>query len=126
MVKAKFEKIGIYADVGCTKPIETIEWNTGYILTLIDGTREILKNTAEGGQVVTATVYLKNESKWRFAITKISFPDKRIKIKVESPWLLLKPVKLTISFEVPKNPIPEDVIQADKILIEGYYVFGNR
>ena len=123
------EEIGdikIYAGRGCNKLIDTIEWDTKVIIALINGEKEILKNTASSGQTVSAIVYLKNESKWRFGIRNITFPDKRVKIKVEKSWVLTSPVKLTISFDVPENPTPDDVIKAGKVQIEGFYVYGER
>jgi len=122
----EFKDVRIYADEACKRPIETIEWDNGYILTLINGEKEVLRNTAKAGEVATATIYLKNESRWRFGITKISFLDKRVKFKIASSWLLLGPVELIISFDVPKNPTPKDVIKAGEVEINGFYVYEQR
>lgn len=122
----ELKEVQIYADKACQKPIDTIEWDNGYVLTLINGEKEELRNTAKADDVATAVVYLKNKNKWRFGITKISFPDERVKFKIANSWLSLGPVELTISFKVPKNPTLEDVIEKGKITIEGYYVYGAR
>jgi len=116
--------IKTYADRECKQPLEMVEWDNDFTFTLIDGKKETLKHTVGAGETAIAIIYLRNESENRFGITKISFPDSRLRFAVDSAWLEPDaPVKLTISFKVPANPDENGVIKAGKISIEGYYVY---
>lgn len=120
----KTNSIKLYSDVRCEHPINTIEWDNSMIIKLMDGSEEILPNTVGSGEVAVATAYLRNETKFRFGITAISFPDKRLKIDIGNKWLLPGlPTKIIISFKVPNEVTPEDVIKPSNITIEGYYIY---
>lgn len=117
----------IYADRDCKKRVEWIEWDSGLILTLINKKKITLENTSQGGETATATVYIRNEEEHRFGVTEITFPDERVKLKLEQPWLpYWVAVKLSISFDVPENPTPKDIIKAGKVKIVGYYIYEGR
>jgi len=118
-------KIAIYSDARCTKEVDTIGWSNKYILNLINGEKEEISNAVKAGDIATATVWLKNLTAWRFGINEITHPDKRIKFQVESSWLGVSPVKLTVSFKVPTFPTPNDVIKPDKIEITGEFIYGG-
>jgi hypothetical protein len=119
-------KVGLFSDEKCTKEVDVIGWKNGYILNLINGEKEELVNTAKEGETATTEIWLKNLTVWRFGITEISHPDKRIKFKLDNSWIGLKPVKLTISFQVPVHPVPEDVVKSGKLEIKGEFIYGNR
>lgn len=118
------DSLKVYADEKYTEPISTIEWNIDTIITLITGAKFKLPNTAKAGDVITTTVWIRNESKYNYGIMNISFPDSRVEIAVKQP--ILRPneaTKLTIQFTVPEKPTEKDVIKSGKITIEGYYVY---
>jgi len=118
--------IKIYADRKCSILVETIEWDTYLRIKLLNGEEKKLKNTAQAGQEVVATVFIKNESKYSYGITDVSFPDKRLSVSVEKDWLESNEItSLIIKFIVPKKVTPQTVVKAGKIEIEGYYVYGE-
>jgi len=115
--------IRIYADEECKKPIDAIEWDTKVVVTFIDGEKLELKNKALAGTVAVAYAYVKNDWWGDFHVTKVSHPDKRVKVSIAKK--LLHPddaVKLTVKFKVPENPTEADVMKAGQVKIEGYYV----
>jgi len=117
-------ELKFYADEACKTPINnTIEWDSEAIITLFSGEKVKFPNTAEVGAKATTKIWVRNESDYIFYVTSISFPDKRVKITIMTSQLYPnRPVELTISFDVPKNPTPEDIIKSGKFLIEGKYV----
>lgn len=121
---SKADSIKLYADFQCKQPINTIEWDNRIIITLVDGSEEMLPNTAEAGGTATAIAYLRNETRFRFGITNISFPDKRLKIEIGNKWLMPGlSTKIVVSFKVPKEITPDDVIKPNNIIIDGYYIY---
>lgn len=119
--------IKMYSDLECNNQINAIGWDKDLIIKLVNGEQIKLMNTAKGGDLATATVYLRNESNQPFALTRIYHPDKRLEIKVDSAWLIAGAVaKLTISFFVPTNITPSDVIKSGRILIEGNYIYEAK
>lgn len=124
----EFGAIKFYADRKCNVPLETIEWNDGFKMILVTGEEVILKNTAMVGQVVTATAYIRNEEKYRYAITKLTHPDDRIKIVVDTAWLMPNSaVKLTLSYRVSSSlNLKEVIVKKGKIRIDGYYLIEER
>jgi len=58
--------IGIYSDITCKKEVNTIGWDNGYILTLINGEKEELYNTALEGEEAIATIFIKNLTTWMY------------------------------------------------------------
>ena len=116
--------IKFYADEACKTPINTIEWDSEAIITLFSGEKVTLPNTARAGETASTKIWVKNEDDYTLYITSIFFPDKRVKILLMSSQLFPnRPVELTLSFEVPKNPTPESIIKAGQIKIEGSYVY---
>jgi len=117
--------IKIYADKECKKPIETVEWNKEVTLTLVDNTKTTIQNAIMAGEMASTVIYLRNESPYKFAVTKVSFSDPRVKCKIAAPWLNYNiPVEMEISFEVPDNPKPEDVIKAGQVKVDGIYIYN--
>ena len=118
-------RIKIYADRECNNRVETIEWENELIIKLVTGKKKVLSNTARANRLATAVVYLRNESRFPYAITDVSFPDKRVEYKVENAWLeSFSVTKLMVEFMVPENITPADVVRAGKISIKGYHVYG--
>lgn len=116
--------IKIYANKKCSVLVETIEWDSTVIIKLLNGGKKKLPNTTQAGEEVKAIVYIKNESKYPYGITGISFPDKRLSISIEKEWLESNEVtSLTVKFVVPKKITPQTVVKAGKIEIEGYHVY---
>lgn len=119
--------LSIYPTKECKIPISAIEWNVETIIKLITGEVKRLKNTARAGQIVSVTVYIRNESDFPYAITEITYPDKRVKISVNSGWMdPWVPIELTVKFIVPQIVTPQSVIKADKITIKGNYIYEAR
>jgi len=119
-------KIRFYADVNCSTPLETIEWDGGFVVTLCTGEKAELRNTAVAGKVAVATFYIRNEEKYRYAVTNISHSDSRIKVRIEKGWLLPNaPVKIVVSYRVPNLLTAENIIKKGIIKVEGYYVMGD-
>jgi len=118
-------ELKFYADETCKTPIiNTIEWDSEAIITLFSGEKIKLPNSAEAGAKATTKIWVRNEIPYNFYLTSISFPDKRVKILISSSQLFPnRAVELTLSFEVPKNPTPEDIIKAGKIDVKGYYAY---
>jgi len=116
-----------YADKECTKPLDIIKWDQNIKIRLVDGKEEILPNSAMAGQIMTATVYIRNEEKYRFAVTKVySAIDKRIKIRIDKAWLIPNiPVRVFIEFNIPKKPESKDLLKMQQIVIEGYYIIDR-
>lgn len=116
----------LYANEKCSVQIKTIEWDNDLIIKLLNGGKKRLSNTAEAGQVATAIVYLKNEGKNNYAITDVSFHDKRLSISIKKDWLEPNEVtSMIVKFTVPKKVTPQTIVKAGKIEIEGYYVYGD-
>jgi len=114
----------IYADKTCTKQISMISWKNKVELTTVKGELVPLENTAEGGETAEAEVWIRNESHYDFVVTKISFPDPRVTVDIETGWLIpQKPTKIRLLAFIQKNPSPEDVIKSQKFIIQGYYIF---
>lgn len=118
-------ELKFYADEACKTPIiNTIEWDSEAIITLFSGEKVTLPNSAEAGAKATTKIWVRNEMPYNFYMTSISFPDKRVKILIGSSQLFPnRAVELTFSFDVPKNPTPEDIIKAGPIDIKGYYAY---
>lgn len=113
----------IYADAKCTQPISNIVWSNFVTIHLVDGTEKILSNSARGGESATATVWIKNESTMDFGITEISFSDSRVQVILSEAWIYpQRPVQITLIFSVPANPRKNDIIEAGRINIQGYYI----
>ena len=114
----------IYADKACTKPINEIAWKNEVELTSVTGEKIKLPQTAKGGEKAEAEIWIRNESHYDYIITDIEFPDLRVKTSIDTGWLLPNsPVKIQLSFLVPKNPTPEDRIKSGKLIVAGYYVY---
>lgn len=119
------DKIKIYSDIKCFIPINSIKWDSSFEIVLVDGTKETIPNTAVAGQTVIATFYIRNESEYRFGVTKIYHPDNRIKLSIGNPWLIPhNPIKMTLTFIVPLVVSPDDVIKTGQVQIEGYFIYG--
>ena|SRR3972149_5202806 len=117
----------MYANEQCTKPVLTIGWNIEAIIILVTGETIKLTETAKAGDEAIAKVWVRNESHFDYGITGLSFPDKRVKVSVKKAWLKSNEVtELTIIFVVPKNPTEKDIIQSNKLKIEGYYVYTSH
>lgn len=122
----KIEGLKIYADPECTQEISTIAWNNSVKIVLADGTEKIIPNCARAGESATATVWVKNESPYDYGITRISFSDERVLLSLSSSWVYpSRPVNLTLTFPIPKNPAKTDIIKASKVNIEGYYIYKH-
>jgi len=116
----------IYTDGTLTKTVDTISWDKSLILKLVSGKKVELPNTAQAGQLASATLYIRNEGIYPYFITKIDFPDARIKISLDKEQLEPNQIsKLTLSFQVPKVITPNDVVKTGKLEIEGYYVYST-
>jgi len=92
-------------------------------VTFVSGEKKTLENMVLAGKTATAHVYLKNDWWGDFTITKVSHPDKRVKISIAKK--LLHPddaVKMTFKFKVPEKPSEADALEAGQVKIEGYYV----
>lgn len=112
----------MYADKGCTQPLQTIGWDEQLKITLVDG--EVIEGV-QAGRTATVTVYVKNEGLYLFGVTKISHPDSRLELSIEKGKIRPNAsVKLTVKFRIPKNPTSKDVIEAGEITIEGYEAIG--
>lgn len=117
----------IYVDRLCKNPVDTIEWDNDLIINLVNGSQKRLPNTSKAGQTATSTVYVRNESKYAYAITSIKLPDKRLSISVEQDFLEPDAItKLTIVFVVPDKVTPDDVIKTGKFKIKGFHVYNPR
>jgi len=104
--------IRIYAEKECRNTIKTIQWDKDLIIKLVTGKEKRLANIAEAGQIATATFYLRNEGIYPYAITKVSFHDKRLGIKIDRGWLEPNDVaEIVVSFVVPDIVTPNDVIK---------------
>lgn len=116
----------IYADTKCTMQVKTIEWDSTIIIELFNGEKKQLPNTAQAGQEVKAFVFIRNEGKYPYGITKVTFPDTRMTISIEKDWLEPNTItRLTVAFTVPEKITEKDVVKAGKIEIEGYYIYGG-
>lgn len=119
----EFGQPNFYADEECTKPLKTIEWDNGFKLTLVNGEEVVLRNTVVAGQLAIATFYIRNEEKYRFAVTKMIHPDERLKLSIENPWLFpLVPVRIILKYQSPSVISSKNIVQKAKIKIEGYYI----
>ena len=124
---SKPSKIKVYSDEEFKDEIESLQWENKIVLDLVDGTREILDNTAMGGEKVQAKAYLRNETDYKYMITKTSYPDPKVKISVSRAVIEPKSfVILTVSYDVPEEVDPEDTIAENKIDIEGYFLYEKR
>jgi hypothetical protein len=120
------DNLKLYADAECTQPISTIEWNNSVKIKLVDGTEKTIPNCARGGEKATATIWVRNEGPYDYGIIRISFPDDRVKIALSSAWIYpQRPIQMTLTFIVPKNPTKNDIIKAGTINIEGYYIYKS-
>ena len=116
--------IKIYADKQCTKQLGKIAWKNQVELTDVLGKPIILENTAKGGEVAEAEIFVRNESHYDFIVTEITFPDPRVVIQVANGWLIPQtPVSIKLLFTVPKIPSPDDIVKEHKLIIQGYYIF---
>jgi hypothetical protein len=115
--------IKFFKDKERTQPLVNIEWNNESILSLFDGTKKVLKNTVEAGRTVKTLFYVFNDNPYGFGITKINFPDSRVKVSHSSSWIYKdNPIIITLEYTVPSNPTLKDVIKPQKLTIEGYFI----
>lgn len=113
--------IRIYAEKECRNIVKTIQWDKCLIIKLVTGEKKTLFNTAKANQNATSTFYLRNEGGYPYAITNISFHDKRLKVKINKGWLEPNGVaEIIVSFVVPEVVSPNDVIKEGIIEIDGY------
>lgn len=115
-----------YLDAECTRPIEKVQWDKGFHVTMIGGKEEILPNTVETGGIATATFYVRNETPYKFGIKDFDFPDRRVKILITDSWLLpMIPTKivLTVStIESAAQGITESAVESAQLMIKGFFV----
>lgn len=124
---SKIGKMGFYADEKCNIPLGIIEWDGGFMIKLQSGKEEKLPNTAVAGSIAVATFYVRNEGRYRFAVTSLSHSDERVKTRIDKDWLKPNiPVRLVISYKVPNSLTSESFIKRGIIKIEGYYILGDE
>lgn len=102
--------------------MKTIKWDNKVEITLATGEKKLMESTAQAGEIAHVTMWLKNDNKYPFMITKMTHPDERIDIDIESAWI--NPdgkIKVRMEFRVPMKITPEDVIETADIEIKGFY-----
>ncbi len=116
-----------YTDKACTSPIiNLIRWDNEIIIELVTGEKKVFDNMVEAGKTATATVYIRNEDKFPYAITSISYPDKRVSVHIKVGWLEpWTPAKVIFKFQAPKNATSKDIVEAEKVDIKVYRIFDR-
>lgn len=123
LINRLHEGIKFYFDASCKKPVKEIKWDSGFHITMVNGEMEHLPNVALAGQVVTANFYARNETKYKFGVRELLFPDKRVKIEIADSWLLpMSPVKVALSVQISSEPIKKEVVEAAQFVIKGFFV----
>jgi len=117
------DNLRFYADKECKKPIEAIKWDNSQVtFTLVSGEIVQFDNAQEIGALATATVYVRNETSWRYGVTAIRLP-KNVKYKIESAWLYpMVATKLTLTVVVKEDML----IENSQIEIQGYFMRENK
>jgi len=117
------ENLRFYADKECKKPIESIKWDNAQVsFMLVSGEIVQFDNAFEIGALATCTVYVRNETSWRYGVTAIILP-KGVKYKIENAWLYpMAPTKLTLSLVVKEDT----EIENSEIEIKGYFIKGEK
>ena len=120
------EGIKFYFDAECTQPIQKVQWNEGFRATMISGEEKILPNTIESGGVATATFYVKNETKYKFGVRELKFPDKRVIISITNDWLMpMVPVKVGLVISTAESAakgVTEAAVESAQLTINGFFV----
>ncbi len=118
------ENLRLYQDKECTKPIEGIKWDNATVtFTLVSGEIVSLENAVEFGSTATATIYLRNETSWKYGVQAIILP-KGVKYKIENAWLYpMVATKLTLSIIVSEENM---LIKDSQVEIRGYFVRENQ
>ena len=114
--------IKFYFDPKCRNPIGTIQWDSGFRVTMANGNVEHIQNVIKEGEMAVATFYVRNETKYRFGVRELNFPDKRVKISIAESWLYpLVPVKVVLSILMSPTTRKE-VVESAQFLIDGFFV----
>ena len=117
-------EIQLYSDEACTDPISKISWDEAEILKLVTGKEVTLENASKGGKPAKATIYIKNNTRYRYYIVQVVLSDDRLKFEIEKAFIDPgEKIKLTIIFDVPNEPKPEDVIKESTVDLNGYFVY---
>ena len=122
------DDIKFYFDKECTKPIDKVKWDSGFHVTMADGTETKIENIAKAGELAIATFYVRNEHPTiRFGVHEITHPDPNVKTTIESAWLLpMSPTKITLSVQISSEPTQKDVVESANFVLSGFFVIDKR
>lgn len=124
MIDMVDEMLKIFEDRECTKALTELHWENQITMSLVDGTKRILKNTVRSGEEARASMYLKNDTEYSYFITDIIFKDDRVKFTAEKAEILPSEViRVDAIYRVPMKARPTDMIKADDVIINGYFLF---
>jgi hypothetical protein len=110
MSEDNLPSLEFYKDQECKEQLKEIPW------------------TERSAQLAIGRVWLKNPSRYDYAITGVELSDPRIKVSFSSYWIYPNsaPVLLTLLFNIPKseNWVEQvrSVFLAGDLVVHGYYV----
>jgi len=119
------EGIKFYFDSECKRPIEKVQWDSGFHVTMADGKTEHIQNVVKEGEMAVATFYVRNETEFRFGVRDFSFPDRRVKIHIVESWLYPSvPVKVVLSvLMLPTTK--KEIVESAQFSINGFFVIDR-
>ena len=119
------EGIKFYFDVECKKPIEKVQWDSGFHVTMTDGKTEHIQNVVKEGEMAVAIFYVRNETKYKFGVREFSFPDRRVKIHIAESWLIpTVPVKVVLSVLMLPTA-KKEIVESAQFSINGFFIIDR-